>query len=233
MSDEITLDTNNKSLKLPYIVEFKREDETTSFDYSVVVEDGCIRIIPKDSRVRITSIYPVAGYDSVEEKETAKRKKTFVNLSADMISDSDNFDYFAEVDEFSNGASVIPDGDDSSFITASVDESLNLASEVHEETVDECIVNESSDEKENIEEKSSEQCEDDDCIKTESLSDESKVSIIDRFQKGEISILEDNGDPDGTLERLQELDSDTATDRYEYYYDPESDSVVYYRIEKE
>ena len=215
--DEITLDTKNKSLKLNMILELKRSTPNASYDYSITIEDGCIQLSPSDSRVRVTNIYPVSGHDSTLEFETEKRKRLFVTIGADMLSDSNNFDYFMEVNEFSNGASIVPDSEDASFLTAAIEDSLNLATEAHEEQVEECI--------------------DSDPIKEELIVEEldaaQKEDIITRFQQGKLSIFQDFGEPKESYDRLSELDSESASSKYEYYYDSESDAVVYFVIDKE
>ena len=215
--DEITLDTKNKSLKLNMILELKRSTPNASYDYSITIEDGCIQLNPSDSRVRVTNIYPVSGYDSTLDLETEKRKRLFVTIRADMLSDSNNFDYFMEVNEFSNGASIVPDSEDTSFLTAAIEDSLNLATEAHEEQVEECVEAASINEE----------------LVVEELDAAQKEDIITRFQQGKLSIFQDFGEPKESYDRLSELDSDSASSRYEYYYDPESDAVVYFVIDKE
>ena len=216
--DEITLDTKNRSLKLNVILELKRSTPNASYDYSITIEDGCIQLSPLDSRVRVTNIlYPVLGYDSTLDFETEKRKRLSITIAADMISDSNNFDYFMEVNEFSNGASIVPDSEDTSFLSAAIEDSLNLATEAHEEQVEECI------ESDPIKEE----------LIVEKLDDAQKEDIITRFQQGKLSIFQDFGEPKESYDRLSELDSESASSKYEYYYDPESDAVVYFVIDKE
>lgn len=57
---------------------------------------------------------------------------------------------------------------------------------------------------------------------TESLTQEGRASVIDRFMKGEMNIYKDTTKSYEDLIRLSELDDGTLR----YYYDEESDSIV-------
>ncbi len=236
MADEIKLETEQKSVKIDCVLSFRRSAIDASFDYNLVIEDGIIKIDPHDSRTRVVAIYPVSGNDV--EKSDIKRKIQIAHFDATMLTDDGNFDYFFEVDEFGNGACVIPDSEACSFLSVAVDNSLNLATEAHEEpvegrvnkdvveectdTVMECTTNESVE---------SEQ----ESTLTESLDETQMEEIRTRFQQGAISIFQGFGKPEESFVRMAEFDGKSRDDNssYEYYYDPESDSMVYYIVESE
>lgn len=234
MADEIKLETEQKSVKIDCVLSFRRSAIDASFDYNLVIEDGIIKIDPHDSRTRVVAIYPVSGNDI--EKSDTKRKIQIAHFDATMLTDDGDFDYFFEVDEFGNGACVIPDSESCSFISVAVDNSLNLATEAHEEPVEECV-------KEPIEECTDPvvECTTDEAVEpesdalTESLDENQKEELRTRFQQGAISIFQGFGKPDVSLVRMDEFDAKSrdSASSYEYYYDPESDSLVYYIVTKE
>lgn len=236
MADEIKLETEQKSVKIDCVLSFRRSAIDASFDYNLVIEDGIIKIDPHDSRTRVVAIYPVSGNDV--EKSDAKRKIQIAHFDATMLTDDGDFDYFFEVDEFGNGACVIPDSESCSFISVAVDNSLNLATEAHEEPVEECV-------KEPIEECNEPvvECTTNEAVEpeqgsdnlTESLDETQKEELRTRFQQGAISIFQGFGKPDASLVRMAEFDAKSRDNEssYEYYYDPESASLVYYVVKKE
>ncbi len=233
MADEIKLETEQKSVKIDCVLSFRRSAIDASFDYNLVIEDGIIKIDPHDSRTRVVAIYPVSGNDI--EKSDTKRKIQITHFDATMLTDDGNFDYFFEVDEFGNGACVIPDSEACSFLSVAVDKSLNLATEAHEEPVEECISKKSIEEcAEPVVECATNESENEDNLK-ESLDDVEEEEIRTRFQQGAISIFQGFGEPDSSLVRMSEFDarSKDTNSTYEYYYDPESDSMVYYIVESE
>lgn len=305
---------SNKTVKLHYFLEMKRKNDTATFDYKISVEDGKIMFIPDDPQCAFTTIYPFTSTYDFNTIEKNNRKHFCVCLVADMSSDSDNFDYYAEIDEMGN-ANIIPDSDDTTFISVIEDDSLNLITEDIDENLPKSkyleLVKQSGVGRNNtsyikynvIPENelvtvrlitpfvvfdgtpvaiNAEDCyvswglpdrisNDDDVAEfidrlqdaqefkqvikdyikkhplvvekptarkdvkleeSKTLSDEEKLAIIDRFQKGEITILEDNSEtPAQNLIHLPELTSKSHSDTFDYYYDPESDAVVYYRFE--
>lgn len=236
MADEIKLETEQKSVKIDCVLSFRRSAIDASFDYNLVIEDGIIKIDPHDSRTRVVAIYPVSGNDI--EKSDTKRKIQIAHFDATMLTDDDNFDYFFEVDEFGNGACVIPDSEACSFLSVAVDNSLNLATEAHEEPVEECVTNDSIEEcTEPVVECTTNESIDteQEPVLTESLDEAQMEEIRTRFQQGAISIFQGFGKPDSSLVRMSEFDarSKDTNSTYEYYYDPESDSMVYYIVESE
>lgn len=234
MADEIKLETEQKSVKIDCVLSFRRSAIDASFDYNLVIEDGIIKIDPHDSRTRVVAIYPVSGNDV--EKSDTKRKIQIAHFDATMLTDDGDFDYFFEVDEFGNGACVIPDSESCSFISAAVDTSLNLATEAHEEPVEECVKEPIAECNEPVVEcTTNESVEPESDALTESSDETQKEELRTRFQQGAISIFQGFGKPDASLVRMDEFDAKSrdSNSSYEYYYDPESDSLVYYIVTKE
>ena len=236
MADEIKLETTQKSVKIDCVLSFRKADADASFDYKLVIEDGIIKIDPHDSRTRVVAIYPLSGNDV--EKSDKKRKIQIAHFDATMLTDDDDFDYFFEVDEFGNGACIIPDSENCSFISVAVDNSLNLATEAHEETVEECVkepIEECTDPVVEYTTNESVEPEQESDTLTESLDETQKEEIRTRFQQGAISIFQGFGKPDVSLVRMTEFDAKSrdSDSSYEYYYDPESDSMVYYIVKNE
>lgn len=236
MADEIKLETKQNPVKIDCVLSFRRSAIDASFDYNPVIEDGIIKIDPHDSRTRIVAIYPVSGND-VERSDT-KRKIQIAHFDATMLTDDGDFDYFFEVDEFGNGACIIPDSENCSFISVAVDNSLNLATEAHEETVKECVkepIEECTDPVVECTTTESVDPEQESDILTETLDETRKEELRTRFQQGAISIFQGFGKPDASLVRMADFDtrSRDSESSYEYYYDPESDSMVYYIVKNE
>lgn len=235
MADEIKLETKQNSVKIDCVLSFRRSAIDASFDYNLVIEDGIIKIDPHDSRTRVVAIYPLSGNDV--EKSDTKRKIQIVHFDATMLTDDGDFDYFFEVDEFGNGACIIPDSENCSFISVAVDNSLNLATETHEEPVEECVETPIEECTEPVVECTTE--EDCETASTDALMEEldeaQKEEIRTRFQQGAISIFQGFEKPEEAFVRMSEFDAKSKDDDsiYEYYYDPESDSMVYYIVEKE
>lgn len=236
MADEIKLETEQKSVKIDCVLSFRRSAIDASFDYNLVIEDGIIKIDPHDSRTRVVAIYPVSGNDV--EKSDTKRKIQIAHFDATMLTDDGDFDYFFEVDEFGNGACVIPDSESCSFISVAVDNSLNLATEAHEEPVEECVKEPIAECNEPVVECTTNEAvepEEESATLTESLDETQKEELRTRFQQGAISIFQGFGKPDESLIRMAEFDAKSrdSESSYEYYYDSESDSLVYYIVKKE
>lgn len=235
MADEIKLETKQNSVKIDCVLSFRRSAIDASFDYNLVIEDGIIKIDPHDSRTRVVAIYPLSGNDV--EKSDTKRKIQIVHFDATMLTDDGDFDYFFEVDEFGNGACIIPDSENCSFISVAVDNSLNLATETHEEPVEECVETPIEECTEPVVECTTE--EDCETASTDALMEEldeaQREEIRTRFQQGAISIFQGFEKPEEAFVRMSEFDAKSKDDDsiYEYYYDPESDSMVYYIVEKE
>lgn len=212
MSEEITLNTQQKDVNINCVLCFKRKETEASFDYKYFIEDGVIRFLPVDNRTVITNIYPLDG--STEAIEKKNRKVVIVELETTMLTDANDFDYFMEVDDFSNGATITPDSEQTSFLTVTVKDSLNLATEAHEETIEECVTEPLTED-------------------VKDFTEEDRETVRTRFQQGDLTIGQAFGTPDPDYIRFEELDVCYPDRCYQYYYDPESDFMVFYVVKKE
>lgn len=133
MNEEFTNSVNSTSVNIYLMLAMQRTSDDQSFDYSISVDDvGQIQFTPNDPEVCFTSINRLAGYDDVTDITEKNTRKFSVSLTADMISDSNNFDWFLDIDEVGS-AVITPDAEDSSFISVAVNDSLNLITEALDE----------------------------------------------------------------------------------------------------
>lgn len=124
---EVGTDAHTETLHL--ILEMTRLNESTTFDYHVDIDDvGQIVFTPDDSSVSFVDIERLAGYDSVEDVIDGNTRRFSVSLTANMIADDGNFDWFCDIDEIGQ-AVITPEMENTSFLSVSVSDSLNLVTE--------------------------------------------------------------------------------------------------------
>lgn len=124
---EVGIESHTETLHL--ILEMTRLNDSTPFDYHVDIDDvGQIVFTPDDSSVSFVDIERVTGYDSVEDVVDGNTRRFSVTLTANMIADGGNFDWFCDIDEIGQ-AVVTPDAENTSFLSVSVADSLNLVTE--------------------------------------------------------------------------------------------------------
>ena len=129
ISEDVDVGTDHHTESLHLILEMRRNNDISEFDYSVDIDEaGQIVFTPKSTDASFTDIRRAAGYDSTSDVVEENLKRFSVDLSADMISESGNFDWFVDIDEIGQ-AIVTPDLEDTSFLTVSVEDSLNLITE--------------------------------------------------------------------------------------------------------
>lgn len=189
--EDIEADVDCKTVNIKLVLEMERVSEDTSFEYDVSIDgEGQIVFTPKSSGVSFVDVSRLAGYDSTEDIVTETKRRFTLTFDAALISEDGNDDWFYDIDEIGQVV-ITPDSEETSFISISLDDSLNLI--------------------------------------TEDLIDEqTKQNIITRFMQGNITILQ--GDPADNLETfvyLNELDSTHDGKTTKYYYDVESDTIVY------
>ncbi len=127
--EDVEIGTESHTETLHLILEMTRLNESTSFDYHVDIDDvGQIVFTPDDSSVSFVDIERFAGYDSVEDIIDGNTRRFSVTLTANMIADDDNFEWFCDIDEIGQ-AVVTPDAENTSFLSVSVADSLNLVTE--------------------------------------------------------------------------------------------------------
>lgn len=122
MQEDVDVGTDSKTVTIQCNLRIEREDSTATFDYSVDIDDvGQIVFTPHDVGTRFCH----SGEDVVEGENI---KFETVTLTAQMLSDVDNYDYFMGTDEVGQFV-ITPEAEGTSFLSASVDDSLNLVTE--------------------------------------------------------------------------------------------------------
>lgn len=123
-NEDVDVGTISKTVPITCEIRMIREDPTASFDYMVDIDEaGQIVFTPCASGARFC--------DATEELVPGENTKIeTVHLTAQMVSNEEdnNFDYFAGTDEIGQFV-ITPDVQDTSFLTVSVDDSLNLVTE--------------------------------------------------------------------------------------------------------
>lgn len=203
IEEDVEVGTEAQTERIQLLLEMSRESETNLFDYTVDVDDvGQIVLTPKDEGTSFVSIQRLAGYDSTEEIVEGNTKKFALSLDANMLAENDNFDWFVDIDEVGQ-AVITPDDEDTSFLTVSVNDSLNLVTESAEATpieVDEGEVSTAIDTR----------------------------AIADKIMRGDIPLYSHEGEPDASYAHIEELDHQDKLYLFRYYYDPESNSAISY-----
>lgn len=120
-------------------VELKMEgtSDSASFDYHVSIDDvGQIVITPDETSVSFVDVKKASASPSYVSEENSKIFA--IGLTTNMISEDDNFEYFFSIDDVGQ-AVITPESEKTSFLTVSVDGSLNLVTECNESIVVEDI----------------------------------------------------------------------------------------------
>lgn len=129
IEEDVEVGTEAQTQHIQLLLEMSRETDANSFDYTVDVDDlGQIVLTPKDEGASFTSIQKLAGYDPVEDVVEGNTRKFALSLDANMLAEDDNFAWFVDIDEVGQ-AVITPDAEDTSFLTVSVNDSLNLITE--------------------------------------------------------------------------------------------------------
>ena len=127
--EDVEVGTESHTETLHLILEMTRLSESTPFDYHVDIDDvGQIVFTPDDSSVSFVDIERITEHDSVEDIVDGNTRRFSVTLTANMIADDDNFNWFCDIDEIGQ-AVVTPDAENTSFLSVSVADSLNLVTE--------------------------------------------------------------------------------------------------------
>lgn len=122
MDEDVDVGTNSKTVAIECNVRIARENPEATFEYKVDIDDvGQIVFTPYDVGTRFChEAEDVTPGDNV--------KFETVKLTAQMISESGNYDYFVGTDDVGQFV-ITPDVEDTSFLTVSVEDSLNLVTE--------------------------------------------------------------------------------------------------------
>lgn len=147
VTEDVEVGTEQHTVTIPLYLELTSDNTEATFDYTVDIDDcGQIVIVPKDIGAAFTHHNIVDDETFAEEVVEGRVKKFPVTITANMIGETDNFDYFIEIDEI--GQIVItPELESTSFLTASVNDSLDLVTEEKEliEAVEDTPVEEPDD----------------------------------------------------------------------------------------
>ena len=129
VEEDVQVGTESHTESLRLILEMTRLNESTPFDYHVDIDDvGQIVFTPDDSSVSFVDIERLTGDDSIADVVDGNTRRFSVTLTANMIADDDNFNWFCDIDEIGQ-AVVTPDAENTSFLSVSVADSLNLVTE--------------------------------------------------------------------------------------------------------
>lgn len=129
IEEDVEVGTEAHTEHIQLALEMTRENDSNSFDYTVDVDDvGQVVLTPKDEGTSFVSISRLAGYDSVEDVTEGNTRNFALSLDANMIAEENDFNWFVDIDEVGQ-AVITPDAEDTSFLTVSVNDSLNLITE--------------------------------------------------------------------------------------------------------
>lgn len=122
ISEDVDVGTDSKTVNIECNVRIQRDSEKSSFDYNVDTDDvGQIVFTPYDVGTRFCH----EGEDVVPGENV---KFETVKLTAHMISDVDDYDYFMGTDDIGQFV-ITPIAEQTSFLSVSVNDSLNLVTE--------------------------------------------------------------------------------------------------------
>lgn len=129
VQEDVEAGTEQQTVTIVLKAHMNKQDASASFNYNVDIDDvGQIVLTPTDETTSFVEIYRLAEDQLIDTVETETEKTFMVKLTANMISEDNNFDYFLDIDEIGQGV-VTPDSEKTSFLTVSVDDSLNLVTE--------------------------------------------------------------------------------------------------------
>lgn len=122
MDEDVDVGTDSKTVAIECNVRIARENPEASFEYKVDIDDvGQIVFTPYDVGTRFCHEGEDLTLGDNVKFETVK-------LTAQMISESGNYEYFVGTDDVGQFV-ITPDVEDTSFLTVSVEDSLNLVTE--------------------------------------------------------------------------------------------------------
>ena len=122
VQEAVDVGTDSKTVNIECNVRIERANPDSSFDYNVDTDDvGQIVFTPYDVGTRFCH----SGEDVVEGENI---KFETVKLTAHMISDVDDYDYSMDTDDIGQFV-ITPIAEGTSFLSVSVNDSLNLVTE--------------------------------------------------------------------------------------------------------
>lgn len=132
--EAVEVGTEDKTVIIELTCTMKKYADDSSFDYNVDIDDvGQITLTPRNPKTSFISVVK-SGEPKVDNSE--EDTKTFdIKLTAHMVSENTDFDYFVGTDDVGQ-AVVTPYDEKASFLSAVEDNSLNLVTEEKETSVD-------------------------------------------------------------------------------------------------
>ena len=135
LEEDVDVGTDSTTVTIHLKLEMSRNNDEASFDYHVDIDDvGQIVFTPTDNNTSFTNVSRLAGYDTVEDIIEGNVRRFSITLTANMIAEDDNFDWFYDLDEVGQ-AVITPDAESTSFLTVSIEDSLNLVTECNESLI--------------------------------------------------------------------------------------------------
>ena len=122
IQEDVDVGTESRTVNITCNLRIERTNPDSSFDYNIDTDDvGQIVFTPYDTGTRFCH----EGEDVVEGENV---KFETVELTAHMISDVDDYDYFMGTDDIGQFV-ITPIAEETSFLSASINNSLNLVTE--------------------------------------------------------------------------------------------------------
>lgn len=141
--EEINISNNQETFTQSFRLTIVKEDADSTFDYYCDVdENGAVVFTPETSGTKFDAIELVeeCAEDDVVDNVATK----CITLTFTMLSDDNNFNYHCIVDDIGQ-AIILPDSERTSFVTVSVQDSLNLVEEIKSEQLYEYTLRNSGD----------------------------------------------------------------------------------------
>ena len=139
-SVDANVDVYSKTINLKLTLE--RKNSNSSFNYTASIDDaGMIVLTPLESDVSFIDVDWVEGGCTDQDIIDNNIKTTCVQLNTTMISDEKDYNCFFDIDDIGQ-VLIVPKSDTTSFLTVTVDNSLNLvtnnsdATQINESTSD-------------------------------------------------------------------------------------------------
>lgn len=132
LEEDVDVGTDAHTETIHLKLEMTRQLDDASFEYHVDIDDvGQIVFTPVDNNTSFTDVNRLAGYDSTDDIIEGNKRTFAITLTANMLSEDNNFDWFYDLDEVGQ-AVITPDSEATSFLTVAIDDSLNLVIECNE-----------------------------------------------------------------------------------------------------
>lgn len=129
IDEDVDVGTDSHTELIHLRLEMSRSDNSASFDYHVDIDDvGQIVFTPDDNNTSFTDMDRITENDLVDEVITENKKVFTVMLTADMIAENENFEWFYDIDEVGQ-AVITPEDENTSFLSVSLNNSLNLVTD--------------------------------------------------------------------------------------------------------